>query len=1207
MGGHSRWAKSFHPPQHPHNRILIAVVVLLFVVTRSTQAQVTTSITPTTGTGNLNTAVTQSGNVYNITDGTRAGTNLFHSFGNFSVGSGDIANFLNNTQLPTTNILSRVTGGNVSNIYGTIQTTDFGNANLFLMNPAGIIFGPNATLNVGGSVAFTTANYLKLMEPDGSNAGSFHADPLSSSALTSAPITSFGFLSSNSGSITVQGSQLSVSDGMNISLVGGNVTIQSGAPDMGVTQPARLSAPNGLIRLASAASPGDFDATTLQPLANVDGTLFPSSGSITLAPGSHINVSGTNNVSIRDGQFVLSVNDAVLITAESAGPLETISLSPGSSIISSNQGAAPGADVQIIAGNLQLDGASIQSLTTGDGPGGNISIGVNTVGLTNGAQVVSSTSGTGTGGDINVAATGIVSISGFDATGSLTGVTNVLVVDLNTGLPAVTSGIYSLTLSSGNGGQIHLSAPTASVVIQSGGTIATIASGDGSGGSITVDSNTLTMTDGGQIASFTGADLALGELTGGIGIGGNVTVSAQESLTIGGYSTDLALSSSVSTQTFGAGKGGNIATSAPTTNLENGGQLAASSFTGEAPTGNISVSAPDNLLISGSNPFGFSQIHTDTGSISIAAGSVTLTDQAFVSSGGNIDFQVQNDLNVTAGGSITSNGGAIGVTADQAVISGEGPFGRSQILSLASGETAAGDITLDVRDLRITDRGLIRSESTGAGQNAAVTVNAESVIIANLGEISMLNSQGPGGLLEIRSSNITLNQGVLSTTASGAGDAGAISLVGDNITFSNSRISSATNGGTARGGDVTVTATNSFTITGLFTDDSGLTSPSGILTRTFTEGNAGDVTVTAGNILISSGGQINSSSLSSGHAGSITIEGTQSPAQSVLIDGLGSGIFTDTQGTGAGGNIFINANTVTLQNGGTLSARTSGTEATATGGSITVAAPDQVIMRGNSSITASSTGPADAGNIFINAGRQLDMRDSSITTTAAQASGGNIDIQAVDRVSLANSTISTSVLGGSGSGGNITIDPTLISLANSNILAQAILGSGGNIRLVAGLLLVDPTSVISASSEFGQSGTIQSPTSNLAGSVGSLPSSTRQGQALQAQRCALLNGGEASSFLIAGRDQVPTEPDGWLVSSLAPLSAGTGQEARGEGDGRLSGLSSLSSLSGSVRTGILSHQIDQIDEPPILSLRRLTPAGFLTQHFTESETSGCRS
>src|SRR6185295_4542608 len=133
----------------------------------------------------------------------------------------------------------------------------------------------------------------------------------------------------------------------------------------------------------------------------------------------------------------------------------------------------------------------------------------------------------------------------------------------------------------------------------------------------------------------------------------------------------------------------------------------------------------------------------------------------------------------------------------------------------------------------------------------------------------------------------------------------------------------------------------------------------------------------------------------------ITLHGLAGPAQSVMINDAGSGISTETQGSGAGGNIFVNANSVTLQNG--------------------------------AQVTSSSSGPGNAGNIKIDAGQQLDMRDSSIKTEAAHASGGNIDIQAVDRVRLVNSTISTSVLGGGGSGGNISIDPNVVVLQNSQV------------------------------------------------------------------------------------------------------------------------------------------------------------------------------
>ena len=141
---------------------VLTVMMSLFSVTGS-EGQ-TTSITSS----GLNTNVALSPNApvptYNITGGTRPGngTNLFHSFGDFSVGTHDRALFQNDSGLATTNILSRVTGGQTSNIYGNIQTAGFGTAALWLINPAGIVFGPSASLNVGGSVHFSTADYLRL-------------------------------------------------------------------------------------------------------------------------------------------------------------------------------------------------------------------------------------------------------------------------------------------------------------------------------------------------------------------------------------------------------------------------------------------------------------------------------------------------------------------------------------------------------------------------------------------------------------------------------------------------------------------------------------------------------------------------------------------------------------------------------------------------------------------------------------------------------------------------------------------------------------------------------------------------------------------------------------------------------------------------------------------------------------------------------------
>ena len=111
----------------------------------TTHAQFSTRITAD---GTLGSTMTPSGNVININGGTIRGSNQFHSFGQFSVGTGDIASFNGPAGVEST--LSRVTGRTRSEIDGTVRSTISG-ANLFLMNQNGILFGPNAQLSVSGS------------------------------------------------------------------------------------------------------------------------------------------------------------------------------------------------------------------------------------------------------------------------------------------------------------------------------------------------------------------------------------------------------------------------------------------------------------------------------------------------------------------------------------------------------------------------------------------------------------------------------------------------------------------------------------------------------------------------------------------------------------------------------------------------------------------------------------------------------------------------------------------------------------------------------------------------------------------------------------------------------------------------------------------------------------------------------------------------
>jgi filamentous hemagglutinin family protein len=264
---------------------------------------------------------------------------------------------MNETALPTSNILGRVTGGNVSNIFGIIQTTGFGSANLFLMNPAGFLFGPNAALNVGGMVTFTSADYLRLA--DGAR---FNAIPnaAADAVLSAAPVAAFGFLGSNPGAITVQGSQLTVAEGTGISLVGGNITVQDGT----------LTAPSGQVNLVSVGRTsnrrmgGEVVIADSGQGTGYTPTGFRSLGTISLTQGTTVDTSSAftggldlhtaGDVLIRGGQFVMADS---LIRAH---------------------GDIGGGNVDVTADQIALSNGVIGSSTSLDGSIGNITFNAKT-------------------------------------------------------------------------------------------------------------------------------------------------------------------------------------------------------------------------------------------------------------------------------------------------------------------------------------------------------------------------------------------------------------------------------------------------------------------------------------------------------------------------------------------------------------------------------------------------------------------------------------------------------------------------------------------------------------------------------------------------------------------------------------------------------------------------------------------------------------
>ncbi|HEY9622671.1 MAG TPA: filamentous hemagglutinin N-terminal domain-containing protein, partial [Crinalium sp.] len=267
--------------------------------------------------------VVPTGNGVTINGGTVQGSNLFHSFNQFSVPTGSEAYFNNDGAIA--NIISRVTGGQVSNIDGLIRAN--GTANLFLLNPNGIVLGPNARLNIGGAFIASTADSLLFDNDFAFSATNPQAPPL---LTINAPIgLQYG---SNPGAISSSGSgaQLQVTSGQMLGLLGGDLSLT------GVT----LSAPQGRIELGSV---GPNSTVSLIPRAAGFAAGYEQANQfrdIRLAGQTTVDASG-------NGSGVIRVRG------------DRVHLRQASSIISDTLGDSSGGEINITANTLRLDAGSV--------------------------------------------------------------------------------------------------------------------------------------------------------------------------------------------------------------------------------------------------------------------------------------------------------------------------------------------------------------------------------------------------------------------------------------------------------------------------------------------------------------------------------------------------------------------------------------------------------------------------------------------------------------------------------------------------------------------------------------------------------------------------------------------------------------------------------------------------------------------------------
>ena len=914
--------------------------------------------------GGLGTQVNHVGNDFDITGGARPnnGTNLFHSFGDFSLAAPESANFLSNG-FATTNIISRVTGGNPSNIFGTINTSAFPGANLFLMNPAGIVFGPNAQLNVDGSFHATTADYIGLADGNRFNAVPSGADAL----LTTAAPAAFGFLTNNPGSIEVQTgglddtffptALLQVPQGQTLSLVGGNAP-GSDTPGVAIgaldgSTPGYVLAPAGRVNLVSVASAGEatFDGTGF----NVDG--FPQLGTILIGRGLDAGSVDIFNegASIVDGKDIfiragrLEINNGVIVPggfAFEAFGLPFVGLSPlpdggqlnikvtDDLIITGTDFdgltfATPGIfvyegdffdispeakvpDVNIDAGSVSISGIGmIQTNRNGPGEPGNVVINTDTLNISSGGSIALFNAFAGPGGeliinakDVNVSGDGSPSPFGFEGIAAQ-GVVQLSYLSPFTDPELITADSGNITINADNGLNVTGS------------------------GVITTDSRVF-------------------------GEAGTITINAGDIFLAG---TGEQFSSAIATQSIFAGDASDLTINAARTiTMKDGARITSSSFS-SGDAGNVNITAGDSISLSGENTRILGRTNPPIDStLDALLQEVFLQDLdslreemgnpdatmfeilAFLQDRGDIQIP---DLDLTAG-----DAGTVSVTTPALTLN-DGAF----VETSTGWDGNAGAVEANVESLSLNNGGSIRSRSGIEILEQDGTLVGPAVGSGNAGNVSV-NATGD---ISISGTN-----SAVSTTTFGDGDAGSISLTANQVAVGGGGGVTSESGGMLAGqfladsgnaGTVTISATGPLSVTG---------TNSTVSTTTSGAGQGGDVDLTGNGVDISGGGSVTSEGLSTGDAGFVNI--TAMGPSTLTISDAGSTVSTTSTGAGAGGSIELTGNNVQISNGG--------------------------------SVTADSLSTGNTGNITITAGNKIDLNDGTISTRAVTSDGGNIALTA---------------------------------------------------------------------------------------------------------------------------------------------------------------------------------------------------------------------
>ncbi|GAA6619552.1 filamentous hemagglutinin N-terminal domain-containing protein [Scytonema sp. NUACC26] len=639
-----------------------------------------------------------------ISGGATRGSNLFHSFQKFNVDAGRTASFVSSSGIK--NIISRVTGSDRSNILGRLSVP--GKANLFLINPNGISFGPNARLAINGSFLATTANTIQFGDK-----GLFStSNPESPNATLTINPSALLFNQISAQSITNRSLiGLEVGRNQSLLLVGGDVELIGG----------KLKAPNGQIGLAGVSGNGVVNLQTTDNQLRLSVSDNVPRANIALSQQALIDVSLPQNTSLDDrsseasiqlyGKRISVLDSQIFAIATGTNTAGTLTANASESVE--------------VLGNSQL---STEAL--GTGLSGNLTIQTGYLTVGDGSQISTGISSIGKAANLVVIATESVNLFGTNEYGKPSGLfTNSLNggdagdITIQTNNITVKEGAQVLALSNGGqGGKLFINAKsiellgTATNANPSG--FFTSTSNGGKAGDLSIKTNTLTLRDGAQIsASSVG------------GQGGKLFVDAQ-SIDISGFSSAGNSSGLYAVSQNSKGDAGELTIQTGKLMVRNGGQISASTFgDGEGKGGTLSINASESIELVGSSP--------------------TRQSGLLV---GTVNFG-------TAGG--------IDINTPKLIVR-EGAIISARTAGLADG----GNLTITARDFLLQDRGQISVSSEGGSQAGNIDVTALSIRLDRQGKISTETKVGEGGDITLRASNIFLRDNSNITATAGTDNAG---------------------------------------------------------------------------------------------------------------------------------------------------------------------------------------------------------------------------------------------------------------------------------------------------------------------------------------------------------------------------------------------------------------------------------------------------